>query len=93
MQPPPGLRSIRSPCRRSCVSDRLDVKRNGITSGIVAPGHAIVNLRGDYAIDDRVKLFARVDNLFNLHHQTPTGFLAPGFGIFGSIRVASYGVQ
>jgi hypothetical protein len=29
----------------------------------------------------------------NLHHQTATGFLAPGFGIFGSIRVASYGVQ
>ena len=47
----------------------------------------------DYAIDDRVTLFARLDTLFNLHYQNPTGFLAPGFGIFGSIRVASYGVQ
>jgi vitamin B12 transporter len=24
-----------------------------------------------------------------LHYQNPTGFLAPGLGIFGGIRVAS----
>jgi vitamin B12 transporter len=75
------------------VSDWLDVTRDGMMSGILAPGYTIVNLRGDYAIDDRVKLFARVDSLFNLHYQNPTGFLAPGFGIFGGIRVASYRVQ
>lgn len=73
---------------RPCVNDWLDVTRDGMTSGIEAPGYTIVNLnmRGDYAIDDRVKLFARVDNLFNLHYQNPTGFLAPGFGIFGSMQ-------
>jgi len=59
----------------------------------VAPGYTIVNLRGDYAISDQVKLFARVHNLFNLHYQNPTGFLAPGLGIFGGLRFASYGVQ
>jgi len=75
------------------VSDWLDVTRDGTVSGIVAPGYTIVNLRGDYAIGDQIKLFARIDNLFNLHYQNPTGFLAPGFGIFGGIRVASYGVK
>jgi vitamin B12 transporter len=52
-----------------------------------------VNLRGDYAVNDQVKLFARVDNLFDRRYQNPTGFLAPGLGIFGGIRVASYGVR
>ncbi len=41
----------------------------------------------------QVKLFGRVDNLFNLHYQNPTGFLAPGLGVFGGIRVATYGVK
>jgi vitamin B12 transporter len=75
------------------VSDWLDITRDGSASGIVAPGYTIVNLRGNYAISDQVKIFGRVDNLFNLHYQNPTGFLAPGFGVFGGIRVASYGVK
>jgi vitamin B12 transporter len=74
-------------------SDWLDVTRNGSQSGIVAPGYTIVNLRGGYAISDQVKVFGRVDNLFNLHYQNPTGFLAPGLGIFRGIRVAGYGVK
>ena len=75
------------------VSDWLDVSRDGTVSGIVAPGYTIVNLRGDYALGDQIKLFGRVDNLFNLHYQNPTGFLAPGLGVFGGIRVATYGVN
>jgi vitamin B12 transporter len=75
------------------VSDWRDVSRDGLVSGLTAPGYTIVNLRGDYALSEQVKLFARVDNLFNRHYQNPTGFLAPGLGVFGGIRVASYGVQ
>jgi vitamin B12 transporter len=75
------------------VSDWLDVTRDGSASGIVAPGHTIVNLRGDYAISDQVKVFARVDNLFNRHYHNPTGFLAPRLGVFGGIRIASYDVR
>jgi vitamin B12 transporter len=75
------------------MRDWLDITRDGSASGIVAPGYTIVNLRGNYAISDQVKIFGRVDNLFNLHYQNPTGFLAPGFGVFGGIRVASYGVK
>ncbi|BAM88053.1 TonB-dependent receptor [Bradyrhizobium oligotrophicum S58] len=71
----------------------LDVSRDGMTTGLTAPGTTVVNLRGDYAVSDQVKLFGRIDNLFNRHYQNPTGFLAPGLGVFGGIRVASYGVQ
>lgn len=75
------------------VSNWIDVTRDGSASGIVAPGYTLVNLRGDYAINDQVKVFARVDNLFDVRYQNPTGFLAPSLGVFGGIRVASYGVQ
>ncbi|UFZ02655.1 TonB-dependent receptor [Bradyrhizobium ontarionense] len=75
------------------VSDWLDVSRDGMTSGLVASGYTLVNLRGDYALSDQIKLFGRIDNLFNRHYQNPTGFLAPGLGVFGGIRVASYGAQ
>jgi vitamin B12 transporter len=60
------------------VSNFLDVNRDGTMSGFQAPGYAIVNLTSDYAINDQLKVFGRIDNLFNVHYQNPTGFLAPG---------------
>ncbi|WP_257170339.1 TonB-dependent receptor domain-containing protein [Bradyrhizobium sp. SRS-191] len=75
------------------IGNWLDVSRDGMTTGLVAPGYTIVNLRGDYALSDQVKLFGRIDNLFNRHYQNPTGFLAPGLGVFAGIRVATSGVQ
>jgi vitamin B12 transporter len=75
------------------VSDWIDVDRAGDPGNIVAPGYTVVNLRADYAINDQLKLFGRIDNLANVHYQNPTGFLAPGLGVFGGIRFASYGVK
>jgi vitamin B12 transporter len=75
------------------VSSFLDVTRDGTMSGIRAPGYTIINLTGDYAVNDQIKIFGRVDNLFNLHYQNPTGFLAPGLGVYGGVRFASYGVK
>ena len=74
------------------VSDWSDIDRNtGVP--VTAPGYTIVNLRADYAINDQLKLFGRIDNVANVHYQNPTGFLAPGLGVFGGIRFASYGVK
>jgi len=36
-----------------------------------------------------VKLFGRIDNLFDVRYQNPTGFLRPGFGVFAGMRVAT----
>ena len=44
-------------------------------------------------VTDQVKVFGRVDNSTNVHYQNPTGFLQPGLGVFGGIRVANYGVN
>jgi vitamin B12 transporter len=75
------------------VGDFLDVDRAGTMSGFQVPGYTIVNLTSDYAINDQLKVFGRIDNLFNVHYQNPTGFLAPGLGVFGGIRFASFGVK
>jgi vitamin B12 transporter len=75
------------------VSSFLDVSRDGTETNLYAPGYTIINLIADYKINDQIKVFGRIDNLFNLHYQNPTGFLEPGFGIFGGVRLASYGVK
>ena len=75
------------------VSSWLDVSRDTTVVNLTAPGYTIVNLAANYVVNDQVKVFGRIDNLFNLHYQNPTGFLQTGFGIFGGIRVASYGVN
>jgi vitamin B12 transporter len=75
------------------VSSWLDVSRDGSQTNLYAPGYTIVNLRSDYAINDQIKVFSRIDNLFNLHYQNPTGFLAPGLGVFGGVRFANYDVK
>ncbi|HET7887060.1 MAG TPA: TonB-dependent receptor [Bradyrhizobium sp.] len=74
------------------VSDWSDIDRN-TGAPLTAPGYTIVNLRSDYAINDQLKLFGRIDNVANVHYQNPTGFLAPGLGVFGGVRFASYGVK
>ena len=75
------------------LSDFIDVSRDGTQTGIIAPGYTIVNLTADYAINDQLKVFSRIDNVANVHYQNPTGFLAPGLGVFGGIRFASYAVK
>ena len=74
------------------LSDWVDLDRNTFAA-VTAPGYTIVNLRADYAINDQLKLFGRIDNVANVHYQNPTGFLAPGLGVFGGIRFASYAVK
>lgn len=75
------------------VSSWLDISRDGLQTNLDAPGYTIVNLRSDYALNEQVKVFARIDNVANVHYQNPTGFLAPGLGVFGGVRFASYGVR
>jgi vitamin B12 transporter len=71
----------------------IDASRDFSIPRLLAPGYTVVNVAADYVISDQVKVFGRVDNLFNVHYQNPTGFLQPGLGVFGGVRVANYGVK
>src|SRR6478609_4511687 len=68
----------------------IDVSRDFSIQRLLAPGYTVVNVAADYVITDQVKIFGRIDNLFNVHYQNPTGFLQPSLGIYGGIRVANY---
>jgi vitamin B12 transporter len=71
----------------------IDANRDFSVPRLLAPGYTVVNFAADYVVTDQVKVFGRIDNAFNVHYQNPTGFLQPGLGVFGGIRVANYGVN
>jgi len=73
------------------VGPWLDYNRPG-TAELMAPGYTLVNLAANYAVTDRVGVFARINNLLNQQYEDPLGFLRPGFGIFGGINVQVGGV-
>ena len=71
----------------------IDVSRDFSILRLLAPAYTVVNVAADYVINDQVKVFGRVDNLFNVHYQNPPGFMQPGLGVFGGIRIANYDVK
>jgi vitamin B12 transporter len=71
----------------------VDGNRDFSIPRLLAPAYTIVNVAADYVITDQIKVFGRVDNLFNVHYQNPTGFLQPSLGVLAGIRVANYGVK
>ena len=72
------------------VGDWIDISRNGMVPRLDAPGYTIVNVAANYKVSDQVTAFARIDNLFNNQYQDPTGFMRPGLGIFGGVRLSNY---
>src|SRR5258706_3094577 len=66
----------------------IDGNRDFSIPRLRASDYAIVNVAGSYMFDRELTAFARIDNLFNEQYQDPTGFLRPGLGVFGGIKVA-----
>jgi vitamin B12 transporter len=58
--------------------------------GEFAPGYVLVNAAATYKIDDHISVFARIDNLLNEHYENPLGFLRPGIGVYGGVRLAAF---
>jgi vitamin B12 transporter len=71
------------------VSSWVDIGREGTPPRLDAPAFTTVNLAANYDIDKHVSVFARADNLFNRQYQSIIGFLSPGLGVFGGVRVTN----
>ena len=71
------------------VGEFIDGNRDFSIPRLTAPAHTVVNIAGDYRLNDHAKVFARIDNLFNERYQEPTGFLRPGFAVYGGVRLAN----
>ncbi len=48
----------------------------------------LVNLRASYQVNSQVKLFARVDNLFNQYYEEAYGYSTPGLSVYGGTKVS-----
>ncbi len=55
---------------------------------VKAPGFTTVNLAANYLLRDDVTLFGKIDNLLNKQYEDPLGFMRPGFGIYGGVKVS-----
>jgi vitamin B12 transporter len=75
------------------VGSFIDGNRDFSIPRLLAPAYTTVNMTADYVVSDQLKVFGRIDNLFDVRYQNPTGFLQPGLGVFGGVRVANFGVR
>ena len=48
----------------------------------------VVNIAGSYQIGDHVRLFARIENLFDRDYEDPDGFAHPGLGAYAGVRLS-----
>ena len=67
-----------------------DFDRAGLLAAAEStPGYLVVNLAASYAVNPNVTVFGRIDNLFNKQYENPTGWLQPGAGVFGGVKVTT----
>lgn len=52
-------------------------------------GYTVVNIAANYVVNKQITVFGRVDNLFDKRYEVPVGWLAPGVGVFGGVKVAT----
>ena len=57
-------------------------------SDTTIPGYAIANLAGSYTVTKNVKLFSRIDNLFNKNYQEAYGYGTSGLAGFGGVTLS-----
>lgn len=62
---------------------------NNSAPGYTAPGFTTVNIAATYAATDRISVFGRIDNLFDVKYEDPAGYLRPGIGVFGGLKVTT----
>jgi vitamin B12 transporter len=58
------------------------------TNDRLIPGYAIANLAGSYTVTKNVKLFSRIDNLFNKHYQEGYGYGTSGLAGYGGVTLS-----
>jgi vitamin B12 transporter len=69
------------------VGTFIDGNRDFSIQRLTAPGYTLVNLAASYEVGENLSAFGRIDNLFNVRYQNPTGFLAPGLGAYAGLRM------
>jgi len=69
------------------VGPWTDVNRSTFVDQI-QPGYSLVRVAAEYALTSSWTVFGRIENLFDVQYEDPAGFLRPGLGIFGGVRLS-----
>lgn len=67
------------------IGQRDDIASIG--TRVQAPGYVLVNLAGDYALNRQIKLYGRLDNVFDQSYQEVYGYGTYGIAAYGGIAV------
>ena len=60
-------------------------RESGITEKL--GGYTVLNLAASYKLTETWSLFGRIENATDTDYQSPDGFLRPGIGAYGGIKV------
>jgi vitamin B12 transporter len=71
------------------VGNSYDVNYvTGFGNTVQLASYFLVNLRVSYQVNSQVKLFARVDNLFNQYYEETFGYTTPGLSAYGGTKIS-----
>jgi vitamin B12 transporter len=68
------------------VGSYVDGNRDFSVPRLLAPGYTLANFAASFAINPRLTIYGRVDNLLDRHYENPVGFLQPSIGVFAGLR-------
>ena len=72
----------------------VDIKYVGKRADVAYPaqieldGYAMVNLAGSYNLTKSIRLFGRIENLFNKEYEEIKGYGSPGISAYGGVRLS-----
>ncbi|HRQ88234.1 MAG TPA: TonB-dependent receptor [Bacteroidia bacterium] len=54
--------------------------------GVILDDYTVARIFGSYEISDRLEIYGRLENVFDLDYETTRGYEAAGFGAYGGVR-------
>jgi vitamin B12 transporter len=69
------------------VGPQIDGNRDFSIPRHKMPDYVTLDLAASYRLTDKWSLFGRIENATDTNYQSPDGFLRPGIGAFGGIKV------
>jgi vitamin B12 transporter len=69
------------------VGPQIDGNRDFSIPRLKMPDYVTLDLAASYRLTDKWTLFGRIENASDTNYQSPDGFLRPGIGAYGGIKV------
>ena len=69
------------------VGPQIDGNRDFSIPRRNEPDYVTLDLAASYRLTDMWSVFGRIENATDTSYQSPDGFLRPGIGAFGGIKV------